>query len=355
MAQETLQLARPAPSTLVEVKPQNYWSMVWHKLVADKLTVFALCLLILISVTTITAPWISAHITGFDPTDANLRLRNKPPTWAKDAWPQFQDFTASCTDSEGCNWSLWGGILHSTSSGLGECWQASFGQCHWMGTDDAGRDVLTRGIHGGRISLRIGIYVAAISMTLGVLMGLISGYYATTWIDDVVNAIIMTLGSIPLLFLLIILARIFEPGPEGLALLIGVFGWMGLSRLVRGQIFSVREREYILASQAIGSSSWRIMFRHILPNISSIIIVSAIFNIAGAIISEAGLSYLGVGIGPPLPSWGNMMQGSLGNFTDAPWLVLAPGFFIFLTTLAIFLLGDGLRDALDPWIKETTR
>lgn len=224
-----------------------------------------------------------------------------------------------------------------------------------MGTDDAGRDVLTRGIHGGRISLRIGIYVAAISMTLGVLMGLISGYYATTWIDDVVNAIIMTLGSIPLLFLLIILARIFEPGPEGLALLIGVFGWMGLSRLVRGQIFSVREREYILASQAIGSSSWRIMWRHILPNVSSIIIVSAIFNIAGAIISEAGLSYLGVGIGPPLPSWGNMMQGSLGNFTDAPWLVLAPGFFIFLTTLAIFLLGDGLRDALDPWIKETTR
>jgi peptide/nickel transport system permease protein len=329
--------------------------MVWHKLVADKLTVLAICLLLLIIGTSITAPWISTHLTGFDPTDANLRQRNKPPTWAKAAWPQFQEFTSSCTEGDSCNWSLWGGILSSTVGGIGECGQASFGQCHWMGTDDAGRDVLTRGIYGGRISLRIGIYVAAISMTLGVLMGLISGYYATTWIDDVVNAIIMTLGSIPLLFLLIILARIFEPGPEGLALLIGVFGWMGLSRLVRGQIFSVREREYILASQAIGSSSWRIMFRHILPNISSIIIVSAIFNIAGAIIAEAGLSYLGVGIGPPLPSWGNMMQGSLGNFTDAPWLVLAPGFFIFLTTLAIFLLGDGLRDALDPWIQETTR
>jgi len=220
-----------------------------------------------------------------------------------------------------------------------------------MGTDDAGRDVLTRAVYGGRISLRIGLWVAAISMTLGVAMGLISGYYATTWIDDVVNAVIMTLGSIPLLFLLIILSRIFQPGPEGLALLIGIFSWMGLSRLVRGQIFSIREREFIIASQAIGAPPHRILTRHVLPNVSSIIIVSAIFGIAGAIIAEAGLSYLGVGIGPPNPSWGNMMQGSLGNFQNAPWLVITPGIFIFLTTLAIYLIGDGLRDALDPWIR----
>jgi len=221
-----------------------------------------------------------------------------------------------------------------------------------MGTDQAGRDVLTRGIYGGRISLRIGAYVAGISMTLGVIMGLLSGYYAATWVDDVINAVIMTLGSIPLLFLLIILSRIFQPGPEGLALLLGVFGWMGVSRLIRGQIFSIREQDYILASRATGASIWRIMFRHMLPNVSSIVIVIGVFNVAGAIIAEAGLSYLGVGIGPPLASWGNMMQGSLGNFTDAPWLVLAPGLFIFLATLSIYLIGDGLRDALDPWLKE---
>jgi peptide/nickel transport system permease protein len=220
-----------------------------------------------------------------------------------------------------------------------------------MGTDQAGRDVLSRGLYGGRISLRIGAYVATLTMTLGVVMGLISGYYAATLVDDAINAIIQTLGSIPLLFLLIILSRVFEPGPEGLALLLGIFGWMGVSRLIRGQIFSIREREYIAASRAVGASTWRILFRHLLPNVSSIVIVVGVFNVAGAIISEAGLSYLGVGIGPPLPSWGNMMQGSLGNFTDAPWLVLAPGLFIFLTTLSIYLIGDGLRDALDPWVK----
>jgi peptide/nickel transport system permease protein len=221
-----------------------------------------------------------------------------------------------------------------------------------MGTDDAGRDVLTRGVYGGRVSLRIGIYVATVSMTLGVVLGVVSGYYAATFIDDIINAVIMTLGSIPLLFLLIILSRIFTPNPEGLAFLIGIFSWMGLSRLIRGQIFSVREREYIVASRAVGTGSWRIMFRHVLPNVSSIVIVSAVFNIAGAIIAEAGLSYLGVGIGPPTASWGNMMQGSLGSFTSAPWLVITPGLFIFLTTLGIYLLGDGLRDALDPWLQD---
>jgi peptide/nickel transport system permease protein len=248
---------------------------------------------------------------------------------------------------------MWSAILADSRAGLRACWQAGSGNCHWLGTDQAGRDVLTRGIYGGRISLRIGAYVAAVSMTLGVIMGLISGYYAATLIDDVINAVIQTLGSIPLLFFLIILAGTFPVfrTPEGLSFMLGIFGWMGVSRLIRGQIFSIRERDYILASRAIGASIWRIMFRHMLPNVSSIIIVVAVFDIAGAIIAEAGLSYLGVGIGPPNASWGNMMQGSLGNFTDAPWLVLTPGIFIFLTTLSIYLVGDGLRDALDPWLK----
>lgn len=348
MAQGTLSL--PHLDTTRAVKQQSYWGAVFQKIYRDKITVFAILLLAFMVTTAATAPWIGDNLLGFDPTDTNLRTRNKPPTWATDSWALFQEFSRTC-QGDTCDWGMWGAITRSSLAGIRACFGMGPGECHWMGTDDAGRDVLTRGVYGGRISLRIGIYVATVSVGIGVLMGLISGYYAATVIDDIVNAIILTLGSIPLLFLLIILSRIFQPGPEGLALLIGIFGWMGLSRLIRGQIFSVREREYIVASRAMGNSAWRIMFKHVLPNVSSIVIVSAVFSIAGAIIAEAGLSYLGVGIGPPLPSWGNMMQGSLGNFTNAPWLVITPGIFIFLTTLSIYLIGDGLRDALDPWLK----
>jgi peptide/nickel transport system permease protein len=335
------------------IKEQTYWGAVVAKLRRDKVALAAIFGLIVIVTLALAAPWLSENVLGFDPTATDLAHRSAPPTWAASAWPTFQEFTRTCQAGGpgSCRWSLWRNILSDTAAGLRTCFTSSPGQCHWMGTDQAGRDVFGRGLHGGRISLRIGAYVAGIAMTLGVVAGLVSGYYAATFVDDIINAVIQTLGSIPLLFLLITLSRIFQPGPEGLAFLIGIFGWMGVSRLIRGQIFSMREREYIAASRAVGASIWRIMFRHLLPNVSSIVIVIGVFNVAGAIIAEAGLSYLGLGIGPPLPSWGNMMQGSLGNFTDAPWLVLAPGLFIFLTTLSIYLIGDGLRDALDPWVK----
>jgi peptide/nickel transport system permease protein len=354
MAETVLTLpGSEAKSTTLEYKELTYWGAVWGKLRRDKITLAAFGLGLFMIVITLAAPWIAADVLGFDPTDTNLRQRNDPPTWAEAAWPKFQDFTKSCQQEAGCVWSLWGAIISESASGLRACWRSGPGECHWLGTDDAGRDVLARGLYGGRISLRIGAFVAAISMSLGIVMGLISGFYAATWIDDVINGIIMTLGSIPLLFLLIILAGTFSffRTPFGLSFMLGIFGWMGVSRLLRGQLFSIREREYILASRAIGVSTWRIMFRHMLPNVSSIIIVVAVFDVAGAIIAEAGLSFLGVGIGPPLPSWGNMMNGSLGSFTNAPWLVLTPGIFIFLTTLSIYLVGDGLRDALDPWLK----
>jgi ABC-type dipeptide/oligopeptide/nickel transport system permease subunit len=350
MAERTLTLPPQIVGAKREIKEQTYWGAVAAKLWRDKITVAALCLAVFIIAITLAAPWISENILGFDPLDSNLRLRNKPPTWMVESWPKLKQFGFTC-QKQACDWSLWPAIISDSLAGFPECFNAGPGQCHWMGTDDAGRDVFARGIHAGRISLRFGLYVAAMSMTLGVIMGLISGYYAATRIDDIINAIIQTLGSIPTLPLLIILSSIFQPGPEGLAFLLAIFGWMGVSRLLRGQIFAIREQEYILASRAVGASIWRIMFRHLLPNVSSIVIVVAIFDIAGAIISEAGLSYLGVGIGPPLASWGNMMYGALGNFADAPWLVIAPGLFIFFTNISIYLVGDGLRDALDPWIK----
>ncbi len=354
MAEHSLALPQQkTKSGLQDVKEITYWGAVRRKLLRDKITLAAMALGLFMIVITISAPWIATNILGFDPITTNLRLRNEQPTWAAESWPKFQEFTRTCNSSKGCQWSLWPAIFSDSAAGLRACFTAGPGECHWLGTDDAGRDVLTRGLYGGRISLRIGFYVAFVSITLGVVLGLISGYYAATWVDDVINGVIMTLSSIPLLFLLIILAGTYPVfrTPEGLAILIGMFGWMGVSRLLRGQLFSIREREYILASRAMGASIWRLMFRHMLPNVSSIIIVVAIFDVASAIIAEAGLSFLGVGIGPPNASWGNMMSGSLGSFTKAPWLVVTPGIFIFLTTLAIYLVGDGLRDALDPWIK----
>lgn len=350
---ETLSLPRQGDGTATtDVKEQTYWGAVAGKLWRDKITMAAVALGIFMIAITLGADWISVNVTGFDPNDANLRTREDPPTWAAESWPMFEQFTRTC-QRDACEWSMWPDILAASWTGLGNCIQNSVGECHWLGTDSAGRDVLTRGIFGGRISLRIGAYVALVSMTVGVALGLISGYYAATWIDDIVNAIILTLDSIPLLFLLIILAGVFPAfrTAEGLAIMIGMFGWMGVARLIRGQLFSIRERDYIIASRATGTPTWKIMWRHMLPNVSSIVIVIGVFKVAGAIIAEAGLSYLGVGIGPPNASWGNMMQGSLGNVSDAPWLILTPGLFIFLTTLSIYLIGDGLRDALDPWVK----
>jgi ABC-type dipeptide/oligopeptide/nickel transport system permease subunit len=230
MAQGTLSLPRRGAQSPGEVKQLTYWGAVGRKLWRDRITVFAIALLVFVVSVSVAAPWIGDNVLGFSPTKTNLRLRNKPPTWANEAWPKFQEFSRSCQLGNDCRWEMFGEIFSLSAAGFGRCLRAGPGECHWMGTDDAGRDVLTRGIYGGRVSLRIGIYVAGISMTLGVIMGLISGYYAATFIDDIINAVIMTLGSIPLLFLLIILSRIFSPGPEGLAFLIGIFGWMGLSR-----------------------------------------------------------------------------------------------------------------------------
>lgn len=222
---------------------------------------------------------------------------------------------------------------------------------HWVGTDEFGRDVLARLLSAGRVSLSIGLAVSVISMTLGVFVGLVSGFFGGL-VDDISNAVIQTMINIPLIFLLILLSLMFRPDPLTLAMIIGITGWMGTARLVRGEVFSIRERDYVDAARMIGADNLRIMVRHILPNVGSLIIVVAAFDVAGAILVESGLSFLGVGVQPPTATWGNMLINSREYVKNAPWLVAAPGTMIFLTILSIFLLANGLRDALDPWLKE---
>jgi peptide/nickel transport system permease protein len=218
-----------------------------------------------------------------------------------------------------------------------------------LGTDDLGRDVLTRLLHAGRVSLSIGFLVAFIAIVVGTAAGLAAGYFGG-WVDDLINAVIQFVVNIPGLFILIILAVILQPDVPVLSMIFAFFFWPGTARQVRGVAQSVRTRDYVIAAQSLGASDARIMGRHILPNVASVVMVGAGFDVGGAILGESALSYLGFGVRVPLASWGNMLSGSTDMFEKAPWLVYPPGAMIFLTVLCVVLLADGLRDAFDPRI-----
>lgn len=230
-----------------------------------------------------------------------------------------------------------------------------FSPGHILGTDDLGRDHLARLLYAGQVSLSVGFLAAVLSITIGVSLGIFTGYFGGI-VDDVVNWVIATLTSIPSLFLLLIVSAVLLNSSTSptftLILVLGLLGWTSTTRLVRGETFSLREREYVISARAIGASPIRIMFSHILPNLVSVIIVTMAIDIGGLILSEAGLSFLGLGIKPPTPSWGNMLTGAQSFFTRGVHLVIFPGLLIFLTVLCLYIIGDGLRDAFDPTAKD---
>jgi peptide/nickel transport system permease protein len=218
---------------------------------------------------------------------------------------------------------------------------------HWLGTDELGRDILIRVLYAGQVSLLIGVLATVTALTIGVTLGMLAGFYRG-WVDDGINALVQTTANIPLLFLLILLSVVFSPGVPGLAIILGLLSWQGTARQVRGVVLSVSQRDYIDAARVLGSSNVRLMVRHVLPNVLSIVLVVAGFDVAGAILAESGLSALGLGVQPPTASWGNMLAKSFQYALKAPWLVAAPGVMIFLTVFSVFLSADGVRDALDP-------
>ncbi len=217
----------------------------------------------------------------------------------------------------------------------------------WLGSDDLGRSQIVRLLYGARVSLSVGVGGALIILTIGIALGLTAGYIGG-WVDDVVQFVISTLLSIPSVPLLLIIAVLFSPGPVSLVLILGVLRWPGATLFVRGQTLSLREREFVTAGLVSGASNVRIVFRHILPNVLPLVIVLTAIDVGSLILVESALSYLGLGISPPTPSWGNMLTGATQNLSRGPWLVWAPGTAIFLTVLCLYLVGDGLRDALDP-------
>ncbi len=223
---------------------------------------------------------------------------------------------------------------------------------HWLGTDQFGRDVRDRIIWGSRTSLAIGFTAAGVAVLIGSMWGAIAGYYGGSWLDVTMMRIAEAVDLIPLLFLLLVVAAIVpRTGILTVMFIIGVTSWPGLAFLVRGQFLTLRETDYAQASRAVGARDFRIIFRHILPNVVAIIIVSATLRIGNAILAEAALGYLGYGAPPPTPSWGEAISAGRQVLRTAPWVATWPGIFITLTVLAFNFFGDGLRDALDPKLK----
>ena len=226
-----------------------------------------------------------------------------------------------------------------------------FSQGHVLGTDELGRDHLSRLLYGGRISLGIGAAAAVLSLGIGIIVGVCAGFYGGI-ADDLINWFMITLNSIPGLYLLIIITTLLSPAPLTLVLIFGMLGWTGTTRLVRAETYSIKEREYIIAARAMGASNWRIMFIHIIPNIFSLLIITLSQAIGGLILAESSLSFLGFGVQPPTPTWGNMLSGGLEYARKAPHLVYLPGLLITTTVFCLYLIGDGLRDAFDPKIAD---
>ncbi|MBE2236415.1 MAG: ABC transporter permease [Caldilineaceae bacterium] len=325
--QDALDLAR---------KPQTYWSMAFTSLRRDKLTIVALSFIAVIALLALGAGVITNAI-GVSPTQTNPANQFQQPYLI----PYLQ-------------WMLGTDPLTAPTM-----LYKSGGAPHWLGTDQLGRDQLARLLYGARISLSIALVAAGLSMALGVSVGAVAGYFGGR-VDDVIMWFIATLTTIPEIYLLIIVNSIFRPTPLTLTLFLGFLGWFGTARFMRGNVFKVRMLEYTTAARAVGASNYRILLRHVIPNSLPIIVVITAVDVGALILTESILSFLGLGVQPPTPTWGNMLyRANDFVFLRDPvtkeflglHLLIWPGVLITLTVLSFYLIGDGLRDALDPMLK----
>jgi peptide/nickel transport system permease protein len=222
---------------------------------------------------------------------------------------------------------------------------------HPLGTDPLGRDVLSRIIYGSQVSLKVGFVAVGLATLIGLLIGAMAGFYGG-WVDFWLMRLVDLMLCFPSFFLILAVIAILEPSIWNIMVVIGLTGWMGVARLVRAEFLSLREREFVVAARALGASDFRLIVRHMLPNALAPVMVSATLGVAGAILTESALSFLGLGVQPPTPSWGNILTAGKDNIEIAWWLSLFPGLAILVTVMSYNLLGEGIREAIDPRLKD---
>jgi peptide/nickel transport system permease protein len=271
----------------------------WKRFSKNTIALAGSCVVVMLLVVSLLAPWIAPY----DPNEINLKMVLSPPSAS-----------------------------------------------HLCGTDQLGRDVLSRMIWGARISLKVGFVATGIAILIGAILGAVAGYYGR-WIDAVTMRFVDIMLCFPTFFLILAVIALLEPSIWNIMIIIGLTGWMGITRLVRADFISLKERDFVLAARAIGASDSRIIFIHILPNAMASVVVAATLGVAGAILIESALSFLGIGAQPPTPSWGNILTAGKDNIDIAWWLSLYPGLAILITVLGYNLLGEGIRDSLDPRLR----
>jgi peptide/nickel transport system permease protein len=299
MAEAAISATKPTMSALTEVRKGV---TAWQRFRKHKMAMVGLVFMILLFGLAIFAPWLGT----IDPTKTSLMDSLQPPS-----------------------------------------------REHWLGTDLSGRDVWSRLAYAARVSLIAGVGSTLIASIIAIILGTFSGFYGG-FVDNFIMRVTDVIMCIPDLIIIMALVSVLGPGLINIVIAIGILGWTGKTRLLRGQILAVREKEYVTAAKCSGASNRRIMFRHVLPNSFTPILVAGTLSVAGAILTEASLSFLGFGILPPSPSWGEMLNGarSLTRLQENPWIWMPPGIMILLTVLAINFIGDGLQDSLDPRQKE---